>query len=390
MINNSENNTSVPTQSVEAKDISEILQRNGRNAVLQRVQQNRRPLVPEPEELQEEGALPQIQTLRALIGENVKLPDQIIHGFLHKGSTAVFGGGSKTNKTFCLMDMALSVAGGVPWWNMNTVKGRVLYLDYELQKPFFADRMNQIKIAKALPDLVFEQIDVWNLRGHAADLSKQIDQILDRIGRQNYSLIIVDPIYKALGKRDENAAGDINSLMNEVDKLAVQSDASVVIGHHFSKGNQAGKDSKDRLSGSGVFARSADAIIILTPHEKKNAYIVDSTLRNFKQLDPFCLEWKYPLMSRNTTLNPAMLKKAGAGQVIFPTEQLLEVLGNSTMTTTEWKKATMEYTGMSSSSFMDKRRDLVSDGKVEETEDGQWRKVRQAIKPDPTDEQKQK
>jgi len=373
------------------KDLTEVHQRNGYQALALSVQQNTRPFTPEPlEEEDEENALPRVKTLRQLIGENLKLPDPVIHGFLHKGSTGIFGGGSKTNKTYCLMDMAISVAAGVPWWGIETSKGRVLYLDYELQEPFFADRAKAICKAKNLGFDVFDEIDVLAFRGHAADLSQQIESILRSIGNRQYALIIVDPIYKALGNRDENSAGDVNSLMNEVDKLAVRSGAAVVIGHHFSKGNQAGKDSKDRISGSGVFARSADSILILTAHEKKSAYIVESTLRNFIPLDPFCLEWKYPLMSRNTTLNPAMIKKAGAGQVKFTTEQLLEVLGNATMTTTEWKKETIEFTAMSTSSFMAKRRELVEDKKVEETDDGKWKRVKEAIKPEQTDDQRAK
>ena len=47
----------------------------------------------------------------------------------------------------------------------------------------------------------------------------------------------------------------------------MQSGAAILYAAHFSKGNQAGKDAIDRISGSGVFGRDADTLIILTKHE---------------------------------------------------------------------------------------------------------------------------
>jgi len=93
-------------------------------------------------------------------------------------------------------------------------------------------------------------------------------EIISRAQNGGYALIILDPVYKCMGHRDENAAGDIGSLLNEVERLAVQTGAAVVFGAHFSKGSQAGKESIDRVSGSGVFARDPDSILTLTRHEE--------------------------------------------------------------------------------------------------------------------------
>ena len=83
-----------------------------------------------------------------------------------------------------------------------------------------------------------------------------MSQIIAKFKDGGYSLIVFDPIYKGLGDRDENKAGDIASLLNEIESLAVETGAAVAFGHHFSKGNQANKDSIDRIGGSGVFARA--------------------------------------------------------------------------------------------------------------------------------------
>jgi RecA-family ATPase len=131
--------------------------------------------------------------------------------------------------------------------------------------------------------------------GKAADLSNLLPMLLRQIGRDKYVLII-DPIYKLLGLRDENKAGDIASLLNEIEALAVETGAAVAFGAHYSKGTQAGKEVIDRIGGSGVFARDPDSILNFTRHERNDCFTVDATLRNHPPIKPFVARWAYPLM----------------------------------------------------------------------------------------------
>src|SRR5207245_5424288 len=86
--------------------------------------------------------------------------------------------------------------------------------------------------------------------------------------RRNYSAIIIDPTYKVLGDRDENSAGDITDMLNEFEKLAAKLSVSVIFVAHFAKGNSNKKEVIDRISGSGVFARDPDTIMMMTEVEK--------------------------------------------------------------------------------------------------------------------------
>lgn len=305
--------------------------------------------------------------------QTLPLPPELIEGLLYSGSTMIYGGGPKTNKTYAMMDLAVSVATGTPWWNLKTTKGPVLYIDFELEKRFFKKRLEAITNAKGVTLDEVDDIDVWNLRGHAADLTTLVDSIVERVKSNTYSLVIMDPLYKVLGGRDENSAGDINSLMNELDKIAVASGASIVAGHHFSKGNQAGKESADRISGSGVFVRSPDAILIITPHEEQDVYTVESTLRNHKRMEPFCVRWDHPLMVRSLDHNPAKLKVAGRKKEEYSADLLLIPLQEAALTTTEWKKKVRDSTGMGDGTFNGKKRKLEEEGRVVKNEQGKWR-----------------
>jgi Asp-tRNA(Asn)/Glu-tRNA(Gln) amidotransferase A subunit family amidase len=40
----------------------------------------------------------------------------------------------------------------------------------------------------------------------------------------------------------------------------------------------------DRISGSGVFARDPDSVLIMTKHEQEDTYTVEATLRNLKPI----------------------------------------------------------------------------------------------------------
>jgi hypothetical protein len=199
-------------------------------------------------------------------------------------------------------------------------------------------------------------------------------EIIAKLKDGGYSLIIFDPIYKGLGGRDENKAGDIASLLNEIESLAVETGAAVAFGHHFSKGNQAGKDSMDRISGSGVFARDPDTILTMTRHEEEDAYTVDAILRNFSPVKPFVVRREHPLMVRDAKLNPKALKRARASQQKYSDEDILKPLGIGGLSTTQWQKNLDIGLGLSSSGFYDRRRKLEAKGLIRK-EDGKWLKA---------------
>jgi hypothetical protein len=81
-----------------------------------------------------------------------------------------------------------------------------------------------------------------------------------------------------------------------------------VFGAHFSKGNQAGKESIDRIGGSGVFARDPDVILTMTPHEEDDAHVIDLTLRALPPVKPFVVRWCESIFITDRNADPAALK----------------------------------------------------------------------------------
>ena len=131
--------------------------------------------------------------------------------------------------------------------------------------------------------------------------------------------------------------------MNELEELAVRTGAAVAFGAHFSKGNQALKESIDRISGSGVYARDPDSILIFTRHEEQDCFTVELTLRNHPPQKPFVVRWEYPLFVPESLLDPTKLKKVGRPQKYDPKE-ILELIDErcSPVRSSSWQRTNSE------------------------------------------------
>ena len=135
--------------------------------------------------------------------------------------------------------------------------------------------------------------------------------LIRRAEKKGYKAIIIDPIYKVI-TGDENSADQMANFCNQFDKVCTELKCAVIYCHHHSKGNQTGKRSMDRASGSGVFARDPDALIDLLEIEAENldenklegapvdtnkctAWRMEGTLREFPRFKPVDLWFEYPI-----------------------------------------------------------------------------------------------
>lgn len=238
------------------------------------------------------------------------------------------GGSSKAFKTWVQLDLGISVAHGIPWLGFDTTKGKVLFVNFEIQPYAIQRRIAAVCHAKAV-EWKAEAFYIWNLRGHCADFRQLIPKIIERARRDSFDLIVLDPLYKLLGTADENSATDITELLNSIERLAVETGAAVAYANHFAKGNASGKEAQDRISGSGVFSRDPDSLLIFTRHEAENAFTVEPILRNFAPVQPFVVSWKFLLMERDEALDPADLKQNAGRKREHDPVKLLAVIANN-------------------------------------------------------------
>ncbi len=319
--------------------------------------------------------LPPIVPLKDFLVNVIEMPPVVIDGMIRKRSVIQIASGSKSFKTWTLLQMALCVSRGVQWLGRTVTRGRVLFVNLELTEAELHSRLSAI--ADALSIDADSSFDICNLRGRSADISDVIPAITKHCEGKDYSLIIVDPIYSMMGERNENAASDMADFLNHLTSLSEATEAAVVYAHHFAKGNASSKQQIDRASGSGVFQRHADGIITLTPHKEENALVVEAELRSFRRLKPFTIKWEYPTMDV-TDLDPAEFKSKAGRPASHSVTDLIGCLAEGGLTTREWKDAANEECGIKASTFYELRKRAIADGLIEENEK-KWVRIPTAL-----------
>jgi hypothetical protein len=289
--------------------------------------------------------------------EQLVKPEALIEGLFHRGHKMVIGGGSKTYKTWMLTDLGLSLALGSHWLGFKCRPARVLYINLEIQTPFYMERVNAIdsvKFDRALAQPT--NFYFWTLRGYAKSIEEIIPEIIKRVRQQGvyFDVIIWDPIYKVYGNRQENVASEMAELMNELDHLSVELSVSNIFGAHYSKGNQSSKEAIDRIAGSGVFGRDPDTIITLTANNaSEHAFSVDFILRNNPEVNPFGVSWAYPLLVRDSSIDPADLKAPGGRKLKATLDEIVELIGSydDELNTVALEKKASDEFGLSRATF---------------------------------------
>ena len=250
-----------------------------------------------------------VESMAEIFENPPPLKPELIEGILRQGHKMLLVSSSKAGKTFALIELAVAIAEGRRWMDVFRCRqGRVLYLNMELDEASFDDRVIKVYNALELQMKHLDNIDIVHLRGRIERLEKLIPQITRTMKTKEYAAVILDPTYK-LGIGDENAADSVTAFCNAIDRIA-NTGASVIYAHHHSKGAQGSKASMDRASGSGVFARDADALLdvieLRIPKEREaeakaeygekvTGWRMDATLREFPRIEPVDLFFSYPL-----------------------------------------------------------------------------------------------
>ncbi len=327
-------------------------------------------------------ALPGIVTVRQLVDAAPMPPPQIVEGVLHQGCKMILSGTSKSNKTWCLLNLAVSVASGTEWLGRRCAKMPVLYLNFELHDWAVAQRLGSICGVRPECKGIGDTLHLWNLRGHNADITLLRPRLEEHLDRYQFGLIILDPVYKVLGDRDENANGEIAGLMNELERLAQRTKAAIVIAHHFAKGDSTVKNAIDRMSGAGAWARDPDSLVVMTPHEEDGCFTVSMTLRNLPQVDEFVVEWVYPLMRVAGDLNPDALRRPqGRSKVATDKEFMDAVMSEDGQTFTKIMNEAKSTLNMSTSTAKRALNRLISSGLVQQSGGLYWVKGQKVHNP---------
>lgn len=162
-----------------------------------------------------------------------------VEGLLIEGAMSVIYGESGSGKTFFTLDLALHIAGGLPWRGREVDRRGVLYLALEGAHGI-CNRVSAFRGANTNTpnDLPFAIVPVaLDLLNPAADTERVIAAAKlagERLGVP-VGLIVVDTLSRAMAGGNENASEDMGALVLNIDRIRQALPAHVAVVHHCGK-----------------------------------------------------------------------------------------------------------------------------------------------------------
>lgn len=169
-------------------------------------------------------------------------PDELVEGFLTVGDGSMLYGDSNSGKTFLVIDMAISVARGVPWMGRRVEAGAVLYLAAE--SPGSVRRRVQAyqkHHACRVPNFAIVQSTIDLFDGDT-DTNKVIALVhqVERQTGQKVRLIVGDTLARLSAGANENAGQDMGLVVKRFDRIRTECKAHFLLVHHSGKAIASG------------------------------------------------------------------------------------------------------------------------------------------------------
>lgn len=185
----------------------------------------------------------------------------ILDGLIEDETITLFAGKEKIGKTYVLMHMALSMAAERPWMDMQTMtdaKGKILWLDFDMNRNTTLRRMNEITngIEEAWnvrePHLFdnFLMMDAESFReaGYSDKVqffneSTAVQGLEEFIIANNVKVCFIDNLVEIEGDAEENSSNDIQKVFSGLKRLRDVTHASFILIHHTTKDGFRGRGS---------------------------------------------------------------------------------------------------------------------------------------------------
>lgn len=210
------------------------------------------------------------QTVGEFLDWQPEYPEPVIGGGVLYPQGKVFIYGKKDSlKSMTSMGLGMCLVCGYPWANLEIPGGdRVLYLQFEITHPMLHKRVAKMcgawKQEHGHIQEIRDEMLVWSEPFLKLDNNMGRGILIDKLRRYKPTVLIVDPIYKALSGNilDPNS---VRTLVDSLDSLIDLFKISLILIHHTRKGSLEDQpteyDPSDDMLGSAVFSWWADSII---------------------------------------------------------------------------------------------------------------------------------
>jgi hypothetical protein len=299
-------------------------------------------------------------------------PAWLVRDFVEQESYAVLFGPSGSGKSFVALDMALSIATGVPWAGHEVTRGPTVYVASEGQRGLV------LRVQAWSQERGVEWGDLNDFRPMADSPQLRdpadVDALIASLAKLDPPpvLVVIDTLASSNVGGKENDSADVGLVNAAVGRIQRETGATVLLVHHTGKKDQA----KER--GSTALRGAADTMLQVT----RRGHVV--TVKSDKQRnsdDPPEASFGLRIVSFETAAGgewrtSCVLVPRGAPEVPQLSKndrRLLRALGKhpgGIARATDWQETT---TGMSDGTFHNRRRYLVDQGLIEKLPTGGYR-----------------
>jgi len=191
-------------------------------------------------------------------------PIWIVRDFIAVGMKGDLCGGSKTNKSFLVRQLALCVASGQSFLDAYAITEphKVACLDLELFPWNSQERMRAQARGLCIDwNKCKGNFLISHLRGRADELRDAADELVNYLLERGVEFVVIDPRYKLLKVgEDENTGEGLRGILQFRDALSAHFATLIVT--HDPKGDTSQKKTTDR--GAGSYTAGADFDFRLT------------------------------------------------------------------------------------------------------------------------------
>ena len=174
---------------------------------------------------------------------SLREPEWLVTDFIHKGDVAVLYGPPSSGKSFLAIDLALSVALGLPWLGRYPVaSGAVLYMAGE-GGPAIFKRVDAWMEAREVTDVPWVRFHLKPLPLRETEAVEAIEQALAAFDHQDGDfglhpcLVVIDTLSQFFSGGDE-VSPDMTQFVSNMRQIARNLDAAVLIVHHTNVGGE--------------------------------------------------------------------------------------------------------------------------------------------------------
>jgi len=241
-------------------------------------------------------------------------PEVDIEGLAYRGGSLAIGGTTKVGKSIFVTSLLIAAATGGSFMGKKMKKMRVLLIDCEVDSYEIFKRIHGVAPKDESGTAQYsENLFILSLRKHPdlLDREKLLPFIKKLKDMHGFDLIVLDCAYQIMGGLDENANGQMTELGRFFSELQ-KGNTTLVVVHHFAKGESHTKSVWDRFRGASSFGALFDACIVLAAHEKEDHLIAEFGARSFRGDPPIVLKYDpFPKLVIAEGEDPSKYRKPG-------------------------------------------------------------------------------